>query len=111
MADHIATGKATLDAVRDAANRWVFRDLGLERWGGVKQVWAAGSPLARHGVDTTATFDVGVRSLEAHGAYLRGLGSGDFDAEEFLEGFSRQNGVRLGTKYGAVFEVFNLQMY
>ena len=47
MADHIATGLASLDAVRDAGNRWVFRELtaeGLEPWDGVRQVWAAGSP-------------------------------------------------------------------
>ncbi|MCM4077550.1 PIG-L deacetylase family protein [Paractinoplanes hotanensis] len=114
MADHIATGKAVLDAVRDAANRWVFReqiDEGLEKWGGVRQVWAAGSPQAKHGVDTTATFDLGVRSLEAHVAYLRGLGSGDFDAEEFLEGFARQAGSKLGTKYASGFEVFRFDLY
>ena len=38
QADHIATGKATLDAVRDAGNRWVFSeqiDAGLAAWGGV----------------------------------------------------------------------------
>ena len=28
---------------------------GLEPWGGVRQVWAAGSPDSRHAVDTTAT--------------------------------------------------------
>jgi LmbE family N-acetylglucosaminyl deacetylase len=114
MSDHIVTGKATLDAARDAGNRWVFRDLsdeGLEPWGKVKQVWAAGSPRSKHGVDTTATFELGVRSLEAHGAYLRGLGSGDFDAEEFLEGFGRQTGARLGVKYGAGFEVFTLSLH
>ncbi len=47
QADHIATGQATLDAVRDAANRWVFTELldeGLEPWAGVRQVWAASSP-------------------------------------------------------------------
>jgi len=36
QADHIATGKATLDAVRDAGNRWVFPEQvedGLEPWG------------------------------------------------------------------------------
>jgi LmbE family N-acetylglucosaminyl deacetylase len=114
MSDHIVTGKATLDAVRDAANRWVFREQidneGLERWGGVQEVWAAGSPLSKHGADTSETFDLGVRSLEAHAAYLRGLGTGDFDPEEFLEGFSRQNGTRLGVKYGAVFEVFRLAL-
>ena len=47
QADHIATGRATLDAVRDAANRWVFHEQiedGLERWAGVRQVWASSSP-------------------------------------------------------------------
>jgi LmbE family N-acetylglucosaminyl deacetylase len=112
MSDHIVTGRAVLDAVRDAANRWVFRDQidddGLEKWAGVREVWAAGSPLSKHGADTTGTFDLGVRSLEAHEAYLRGLGSGDFDPEEFLEGFSRQTGTRLGVKYAAAFEIFRL---
>ena len=39
QADHMVTGQATLDAVRDAANRWVFTDLadeGLEPWSGVR---------------------------------------------------------------------------
>jgi LmbE family N-acetylglucosaminyl deacetylase len=112
MSDHIVTGRAVLDAARDAGNRWVFREQieqeGLERWGGVAQVWASGSWKAKHGVDTTDTFALGVQSLEAHAAYLRGLGSGDFDAEEFLEGFSRQSGARMGTKYAAIFEVFKL---
>jgi LmbE family N-acetylglucosaminyl deacetylase len=112
MSDHIVTGRAVLDAARDAGNRWVFReqleDEGLERWGKVAQVWAAGSPRSKHGVDTSDTFELGVRSLEAHAAYLRGLGSGDFDVEEFLEGFGRQTGTRLGSKYAAGFEVFKL---
>jgi LmbE family N-acetylglucosaminyl deacetylase len=113
MSDHIVTGRAVLDAVRDAANRWLFReqiDQRLQRWG-VREVWAAGSPLSKHAADTTDTFDLGVRSLEAHAAYLRGLGSGDFDPEEFLEGFSRQTGTRLGVKYAAGFEVFRLGLY
>jgi len=110
QADHIATGAATLDAVRDAANRWVFRDLldeGLEPWDGVRQVWAGMSPSARHGIDVTDTFEVGVESLRAHDAYLRGLGSGDFDPAEFLEAVSRAAGTRLGVRYGASFEVFH----
>jgi LmbE family N-acetylglucosaminyl deacetylase len=114
MSDHIVTGRAVLDAVRDAANRWVFReqiDEGLQKWGGVREVWASGSPLGRHAADTTGTFDLGVRSLEAHAAYLRGLGSGDFDPEEFLEGFSRQTGARLGVTYAAGFEVLSLSLY
>jgi LmbE family N-acetylglucosaminyl deacetylase len=109
QADHIATGRAVVDAVRDAGNRWVFHDQlvdGLHPWGGVRAVWAFGSPGARHGVDTTDTFDIGVASLEAHGAYIAGLGWEDFDAREFLEGFGRQTGQRLGTAFAAAFEVF-----
>jgi LmbE family N-acetylglucosaminyl deacetylase len=111
-ADHIATGKATLDAVRDAGNRWVFRSQieadGLEPWGGVTQVWAAGSPDATHAVDTTQTFDAGVASLEAHRAYIDGLGWELFDPEEFLEGGARAAGTRLGVPRAATFEVFTL---
>lgn len=114
QADHIATGLATLDGVRDAGNRWVFRELtdtGLGPWDGVRQVWAAGSPDSRHAVDVTATFDRGVASLRAHDAYLRGLGSGDFDAEEFLDSVCRPAGTRLGVRHAAPFEVFTLRSW
>ena len=110
QADHRATEWSVLDAVRNAGNRWVFPELlaeGLEPWGGVTQVWAAGSPDARHGVDITATFAQGVASLRAHEAYLRGLGAGTFDPEVYLEELGRAAGVRLGTRYGAAFEVFS----
>ncbi|GAA5150756.1 PIG-L family deacetylase [Nocardioides marinquilinus] len=113
QADHIAVGKAVLDAVRDAGNRWVFADQltagpdgGLEPWGGVREVWAFGSPEATHGVDTTETFDAGVASLEAHRAYIDGLGWEHFDPREMLEGFARPTGQRLGVAFGAAFEVF-----
>ncbi len=109
QADHIAVGKAVVDAVRDAGNRWVFPEqltAGVEPWGGVRAVWAFGSPLATHGVDTTDTFDAGVASLEAHRAYIDGLGWDHFDPREFLEGFGRAAGQRLGVAFGASFEVF-----
>ena len=105
QADHMNTGRATLDAVRDAANRWIFPDAG-ERWNGVRQVWASGSPNSRHAVDTTDTFDLGVESLRAHKAYIEGLNRPDFDPAEFLEGIGRTAGTRLTTKYAAAFEVF-----
>jgi len=114
QADHIATGRAVLGAVRDAGNRWVFPeqlDEGLDRWGGVRQVWAAASPDARHGVDVTETFRRGVDSLRAHEAYLRGLGAGDFDPEEFLESLCRAAGSRFGCRYGAAFEVFHFALW
>ncbi|MFI9325004.1 PIG-L deacetylase family protein [Kitasatospora aureofaciens] len=115
QADHIAVGRATLDGVRDAGNRWVFRELldeGHEPWNGVRQIWAASSPEARHAVDTTGTFDLGVASLEKHKAYLAGLaglGGAMADAREFLEGFGRGAGTRLGTRFAVPFEVFPLR--
>jgi LmbE family N-acetylglucosaminyl deacetylase len=106
MADHINTGRATLDAARDAANRWIFPEDG-ERWS-VKQVWAAGSPTGKHAVDTTDTFALGVDSLKAHKAYIEGLNWPDFDPAEFLEGICRRTGTRLGTTYATAFEVFTV---
>jgi LmbE family N-acetylglucosaminyl deacetylase len=109
QADHIATGRAVLDAVRDAGNRWVFPEQlseEIEPWGGVGAVLAFGSPEATHAVDTSATFDRGVASLEAHAAYIEGLGWEHFDPREFLEGISRPTGQRIGTAHAAAFEVF-----
>ena len=111
QADHIAVGRAVLDAARDAGNRWIFNDQlvdGLEPWGGVKAVWAFGSPEARHGVDTTETFDAGVASLAAHAAYIEGLGWENWDPREFLEGFGRQTGQRLGVPLATSAEVYSL---
>lgn len=111
QADHIATGRAVLDAVRDAGNRWVFPEQvegGLEPWGGVRQVWAAGSPEAGHGVDITETFDAGVASLDAHRAYIDGLGWEHFDPEEFLDGMARAAGSRLGVTHATPFEAFSM---
>ena len=116
QADHIAVGRAVLDAVRDAGNRWIFPEQlsvsedgdGIEPWGGVRAVWAFGSPTSTHAVDTTDTFDVGVESLKAHAAYIDGLGWENWDPREFLEGGSRAAGQRLGVAFAAPFEVFPL---
>jgi LmbE family N-acetylglucosaminyl deacetylase len=112
QADHIACGLATLDAARDAGNRWVFpeqlTDEGLDKWGGVKQVWAHGSPEGQHAVDITETFEAGVDSLRAHKAYIDGLGWESFDPAEFLEGMARQTGTRFGVAMAVGFQVYNL---
>jgi LmbE family N-acetylglucosaminyl deacetylase len=113
QADHIAGGRATLDAARDAGNRWVFRDLldeGLEPWAGVRQVWAAGSPDATHAVEVTDTFAAGLASLHAHRAYLAGLGPDAPDPEEMLEGLARQTGSELGVPMAVSMEVLPLQL-
>jgi len=111
QADHIALGLAVLDGVRDASNRWVFRELldeGLEPWK-ASTVLVSGVPNATHGVDVTETFATGIRSLEAHAAYLAGLGEGPMsDPNEFLESFARQTGTRLGVRFAVGFDVLNL---
>lgn len=108
QADHIALGRAVLDGVRDAGNRWVFRDLldeGLEP-AKVGTVLVFAGPGVTHGVDVTDHFDAGVASLEAHVEYLRGLGDGAMaDPREFLEAMARGTGTRLGVTFGVGFEV------
>ncbi|MFD1826443.1 MULTISPECIES: PIG-L deacetylase family protein [Mumia] len=110
QADHIAVGRATVDAVRDAGNRWVFHEAGVEPWGGVRAVWVAGSPDARHGVDISATFDAGVASLRAHKAYLDGLGWVDFDPAAFLGSMAEPAGTAMGVRYATSFEVLPLAL-
>src|SRR4051794_37045963 len=68
-ADHRAVGRALIDATRDAANPWLFPDRGAP-WDGVRLVAFNASPEPTHAVDTTATFEVGVRSLAEHRTYL-----------------------------------------
>lgn len=109
QADHIAVGKAVLDAVRDAGNRWIFPEQlegGLEPWDGVRAVWAGGSPQSTHFVDITDSFEAGVASLAAHRVYIDGLGWEGWDEREFLEGIARQGGTAAGVPMAATFEVF-----
>jgi LmbE family N-acetylglucosaminyl deacetylase len=109
MADHRAAGQATIDAVRDAANRWVFPDLaarGLEPWGGVRHLAVIASPRPTHAVDVTGTFDLGVESLRRHAAYLAGLGSPD--PERFLRGGAEATAARFGGRLGVAFEMLGV---
>ncbi|HVH21161.1 MAG TPA: PIG-L family deacetylase, partial [Pseudonocardia sp.] len=107
MADHIALGRATIDAVRDAANRWLFPESG-ERWA-ARWVAVAYSSDSTHAVDTTAYFDRGVASLAAHRAYLdalRAAGHPMADPAPFLCTMAEQTAVRLpGAQLAAPFEL------
>ncbi|WP_214364676.1 PIG-L deacetylase family protein [Pseudonocardia sp. H11422] len=106
MADHRNVGLAALDAVRDAANRWVFPDQGGEPWDGVRWVAVAASPLAGHAVDIGARFDQAVASLRAHAAYLEALGGDMADAEGFLRPMAEADGARLpGAELAVAFEL------
>jgi LmbE family N-acetylglucosaminyl deacetylase len=111
QADHRAVGLATLDAARDAGNRWIFPELadeGLEPWGGVRYVCFAGANEPTHGVDVTGFLERGIASLKAHAAYMQGLGDTGFDPAEFLPWVASASGVRLGVDYAVLFDVHEL---
>jgi LmbE family N-acetylglucosaminyl deacetylase len=96
-ADHRAVGLAVLDACRDAANEWVFRDLELPRSDN-KDAYVAGTGNPSHFVDVTDTIDAGIASLREHQAYLDGLGR-DFDPDEFLRDMAGYIGMGAGCDY------------
>jgi hypothetical protein len=72
-------------------------------------VLVGAGPDASYAVDVSEHFDLGVQSLQAHEAYLRGLGDNPMaDPREFLESFARQTGTRLGVKYAVGFDVLTV---
>lgn len=102
--DHRALGRSLLDAVRDAANPWIFPDAG-EAWGGVRFTAFSSSPMSMHGVDVTDTFDAGVASLACHELYLQNLGGEMAAPDEFLRGPAVATGERMGFALATLFEV------
>jgi LmbE family N-acetylglucosaminyl deacetylase len=96
-ADHRAVGLAVLDACRDAANEWVFPELGSAR-SRIKDAYVMGTSEPNYFADVTATIDAGVASLREHRAYLEGLG-GDFDPDDFLRKMAGYVGLGAGTEY------------
>ena len=110
QADHRAVGLATLDAARDAGNRWIFPELiaeeGLEPWGGVRFILVAGNGTPSHGVDVSGEWlQRGIESLRAHAQYTSGLGRASFDPAPFLSWFARQGGAALGVDAAVLFDV------
>jgi LmbE family N-acetylglucosaminyl deacetylase len=103
MADHRNVGLAVLDASRDAGNRWVFPEAGLEPWGGVRYVAVNSSPHATHAVDVGAHLERGIASLECHAAYLAYIGG---DARGMLTEHARTIGAAFGCEYAVSFELF-----
>lgn len=106
--DHRAVGRATIDAVADAGNRWIFPELAAnEPWNGVQWIAVAGSPRPTHAVDVTDVLDVGIASLAAHEEYLRALGIEDPQAfaGELLAGQTDGTAQRFGGRRGVAFEL------
>lgn len=110
--DHVAVGRATLDAAADAGNRWIFPELteqGLEPWNGVRWVAVAGSSTPTHAVAAEPGFERAVRSLLEHRAYIEALT--DEDPETYvrnhLSQFAELSAHRFGGKPAVPFEVFS----
>jgi LmbE family N-acetylglucosaminyl deacetylase len=114
QADHRAAGLATLDAVRDAGNRWVFPeqvdDEGLQphsaRWLLVPGLPGSG---ASHGVEVTGEpLRRGIASLEAHAAYLAAL-PGHPAPRDLIPMFTVMGGKAMGVEHAVLFRATDLQ--
>ncbi|MEU2914507.1 PIG-L deacetylase family protein [Streptomyces massasporeus] len=110
--DHVAVGRATLDAAGDAGNRWIFPELveqGLDPWDGVRWVAVAGSSTPTHAVDATPGMERAVASLLEHRSYIEVLTSED--PETYVRGFLAQHAERTGERFGdrpaVAFELFS----
>jgi LmbE family N-acetylglucosaminyl deacetylase len=110
-ADHRVAGLATLDAIRDAGNRWVFTDLiddGLKPWS-ARWLLVAGHAAPTHGVDVTGEpLERGVQSLAAHREYLAGL-PGHPPAEAFIPMITKAMGQALGVPHAVLFRAWDFQ--
>ncbi|MGZ4737702.1 MAG: PIG-L deacetylase family protein [Ilumatobacteraceae bacterium] len=104
--DHRAVGRAVLDAVRDAANPWLFPECG-PAWPGVRFAAFNGSPEVSHAVDVTGYLDRGIESLRCHELYLSNLGGGSDDMSSFLRSGAESAGARLGVLHAVAFEIVN----
>lgn len=109
-ADHRAVGRAVLDAVADAGNRWIFPELlqrGFEPWNGVRWIAVAGSPRATHATDVSATLEQAVASLSAHRTYLAALSDVEPEqqARNFVERMTTSAAQRFGGRPAVTFEL------
>ncbi|MBV1856443.1 PIG-L deacetylase family protein [Catellatospora tritici] len=105
--DHRHVGRATLDAIGDAANRWIFPEIAeqLPPWTGVRYAAVGGSPQPTHAVDITDTMERAVASLQAHRAYLQALGGQMASPRRFLEQMADLVAPRFGGRRAAAFEL------
>jgi LmbE family N-acetylglucosaminyl deacetylase len=107
-ADHRAVGRAVLDAVRDAANPWLFTDIETAAWDGAHTVAFNASTSPSHAVDVTDTIEAGVASLLCHDLYLRNLGGDMANAGQFLRDYAADSGPKIGVEMATPFEVIHV---
>lgn len=110
MADHRVAGMATLDAVRDADNPWVFPELVEEGLSPHRVRWflVGGHTQPTHGVDVTGEpLAKGVASLEAHAEYLGAI-EGHPPPAFMIPMIAAQGGRAVGVEHAVLFRAFDL---
>jgi LmbE family N-acetylglucosaminyl deacetylase len=111
QADHRVAGLCTVDALRDAGNRWVFRELlddGLEPHS-VRWLLVGGDPRPTHGVDITGEpLQRGIASLEAHEQYLAGI-PGHPAPRLMITGFTALQGRAMGVPNAVLFRAWDFK--
>lgn len=111
QADHRVAGLATLDAVRDAGNRWVFTNQlvnGVQPWS-PRWLFIAGDADPTHGVDVTGEpLERGIAALEAHTEYIAGL---DWHppVRKMLTAITAMSGEEMGVANAVLLRAVDLQ--
>lgn len=111
QADHRAAGITTVDACRDAANPWVFRELvteeHLESWEPFALLVAGDQRPTHASTVQEQHVRAAVDSLRAHAAYLEHV-TGHPAPEDFIPGILREGGAAAGTGYAVTWRVHQL---
>lgn len=111
QADHRAAGLAVVDGVRDADNRWVFRELAeqeaLEPWY-VSALLVAGDDRPTHAVPVDEhAVQAAVRSLSSHAAYVEHVEDHP-DPATFIPQTLHDGGSVAGCEHAVTFRVYDL---
>jgi len=103
--DHRALGISLLDAVRDAANPWIFTDQG-EAWEGTQFCAFSNSPSSTHFAELTSdSLQLGIESLKCHDAYLSALDGDMADPASYLTDAATSSGELAGVDLAVPFEL------
>ncbi len=109
-ADHRIAGYATVDAIRDADNTWIFPELATEenlpKWS-TRWLLVNGHTQPTHGVDVTGEpLTRGIASLAAHEAYFADLPNHP-PAAEFLDAMTAGGGQAMGVRNAVLFRAYD----
>ncbi len=111
QADHRVAGLATLDAIRDADNPWVFRELmdeeNLEPWGVTRLIVSGVEP--DYAIELSeANINAAVESLRCHKQYLSALGSHP-DPQEMITGMTSEAGQSAGVDHALGIKLYKMR--